>query len=117
MRKDTSLFALPPKASKGVGDRSGARGGRPAKRGNKLPAPGLTVQKAQQNHSLRKVKVNWYGNRSRELQVASARGAWSRPRGNGQSGVVPLRWVYSCDKIGRREDYFFSTDPGMTAQQ
>lgn len=109
MRKDTSLFALPAKHAK--------VGGRPAKKGDKLPAPAMTVQKAQQNHATRRVKVQWYGNRSREVELVSAAGAWYRPRGNGHSGLAPLRWVFSCDKIGKRQDYFFSTDPAMKAEQ
>jgi hypothetical protein len=98
LRSDANLYSLPPRRVKG----------------RKLPGPCETVAKAQ---SKRKIKVRWYGGSERELELLSGCGGWYNPRHGGRRSVIPLRWVYSKDSVGGREDYFYSTDPRLEPRQ
>ena len=95
---DANLYEPPPPY--------GGRG-RPRVKGAKLPAPKETVAAT----SPTKLNVAWYGGGRRDVAVVSGMGQWYK---SGE-GLVPLLWVFVHDRTGtHREDYFFSTDRGMT---
>jgi hypothetical protein len=51
------------------------------------------------------------------MEIFSGCGGWYRGRGNGKGALVPLRWVYTHDPQTAKDDWFFSTDPAMAANQ
>jgi hypothetical protein len=132
-RADTNLFALPDpaalaaaaarrrkakaKAEAEAKPKSARR--RPpytCRKGRKLPTPQETVAKATPWTRT----LAWYGNGRRDVGLVSGCGGWYRPAGRarrGRSALVPLRWVRSRDAAGGREDYFYSTDPTMSAER
>lgn len=62
----------------------------------------------------RRLNVAWYGGGRRDVAVVTATGHWYK----GGEGLVPVRWVFVHDCTGtHREEYFFTTDLGMTPQQ
>jgi hypothetical protein len=84
--------------------------GRPGVKGVKLPTPQEVVAKAQRT----RLNVAWYGGGRRAVEVVSGTGHWYQA---GQ-GLVPVRWVYVHDLSGtHRDEYFYSTDVGMTPQE
>lgn len=86
------------------------RAGRPRKRGPRLPSPEQAVRGARRQ----KLSVSWYGGQRRAVEVVTDTGYWWR----GGEGLVLVRWVYVHDLTGtHRDEYFFATDPGMTATQ
>ena len=98
---DANLYEPPPPY--------GGRG-RPRVKGAKLPAPKETVAAT----SPTKLNVAWYGGGRRDVAVVSGMGQWYK---SGE-GLVPLLWVFVHDRTGtHREDYFFSTDRGMTPRE
>jgi hypothetical protein len=98
---DANLYEPPPVV---VGKR---KGGRPRKKGAKLPTPEVTVAQAARTA----LNVPWYGGGRRDVEVVSDTGQWYK---SGE-GLVPLRWVFVHDCTGtHRDDYFFSTDPETT---
>jgi hypothetical protein len=104
---DANLHALP--------SRQRRRGcGRRQRKGRKLPRPQQVAARADRPAPF---TVRWYGNRTRPLQMRSACAGWYRGRGNGRSGLVPIRWVFAHDPCEGRDDYFYSTDPTLSPAQ
>jgi DDE superfamily endonuclease/putative transposase ISC1217 len=88
----------------------GKAAGRPRKKGRKRKSPEQVVAGSR----LRKTKVRWYGARTRQVLVCHGTGQWYK----GGHGLVPVRWVFVRDHDGtRRDEYFFTTDPTLTASQ
>jgi hypothetical protein len=86
------------------------RRGRPPQKGPKLPTPAAQVAAAPRRQRL---EVGWYGGRRRVVEVVSGGGLWYRA---GQA-LVPVCWVFVRDRQGSpRDEYFFSTDAGLSAQ-
>ena len=100
---DAALHDPPPRPR-------GKVNGRPRKKGQKRKSPQDVVAASR----LRKTKVKWYGARTRQVLVCSGTGHWYRAG----RGLVPVRWVFVRDHDGtRRDEYFFTTDPGLTASR
>ena len=99
LRIDASLFAPAPPRRPG-------QMGRPRLKGQRLPA--LKAMLADPNTVWSRVTVaEWYGGRSRELEVASGVAVWYH------SGLppAPIRWVLVRDPSGESESQaFLSTD-------
>jgi hypothetical protein len=58
--------------------------------------------------------VAWYGGGRRDVETVSGIGWWYQA---GQ-GLVQVRWVFVHDRTGtHRDEYFFTTEVGMTAQE
>ncbi|HZT82946.1 MAG TPA: transposase [Gemmataceae bacterium] len=84
--------------------------GRPRAKGAKLPAPQQVVATAGRT----RLNVAWYGGGRRDVGVVTGTGHWYKSG----KGLVPVRWVYVHDLTGtHRDEYFYSTDVAMTAQQ
>jgi hypothetical protein len=84
--------------------------GRPRVKGAKLPSPEQVVATAART----RLEVTWYGGGRRQVEVVTALGQWYKSG----VGLVPLRWVYVHDLTGtHRDDYLYSTDVTLTAQQ
>src|SRR5215469_5229521 len=87
-----------------------AGNGRPRVKGAKLPTPQEVVATTPR----RRLNVAWYGGGRRDVEVVTGSGPWYKA---GQ-GLVRVRWVYVHDLTGtHRDEYFYSTDVTMTAQQ
>jgi DDE superfamily endonuclease len=103
---DANLYAPPP------APRSARKSaGRPRVKGAKQPKPEEVVatKKRQQ-----KLNVGWYGGGRRDISVVTEMAHWYKA---GQ-GLVPVRWVYVRDRTGtHRDEYFFTTDVELTAQE
>lgn len=100
---DANLYALPPTVR-------GRKNGRPRKKGAKQPAPAMIVAKSRR----KRLKVAWYGGGRRDVAVVTGTGQWYK----GGEGLVSVRWVFVHDCTGtHREDYFFTTDLGLTPKQ
>jgi hypothetical protein len=98
-----NLYAPPPTVR-------GRQTGRPRKKGAKQPSPADVVAKARR----KRLNVAWYGGGRRDVAIVTGTGHWYK----GGEGLVPVRWVFVHDCTGtHREEYFFTTDPGMTPQQ
>jgi hypothetical protein len=101
LRKDAGLYAKPPRRKR--------RGpGRRRVIGRKLRRPAEQVAHARR----RRLKVRWYGQGKRRVSVVSGTGIWYR---HGLRAEV--RWAYVHDPVGRRTDYFYSTDAKMSARR
>jgi DDE superfamily endonuclease len=99
-----ALYALPPKTKKSKTT------GRPRVKGKKLKSPEAVVASSR----LRKTRVSWYGASKRAVQICEGRGQWYRAA----EGLVPVHWVFVRDVQGtRRDEYFFTTHNGFTAEQ
>jgi hypothetical protein len=84
--------------------------GRPPKKGPELPSPAAVVARTRRRQRL---NVGWYGGGRRDVAVVSGTGLWYR---SGE-GTVPVRWVFVQDRTGtHRDEYFFTTDQGMSPQ-
>jgi uncharacterized protein YerC len=84
--------------------------GRSRVKGEKRDTPEQAVAKATDRTRLR---VSWYGGEDRHVEVVSGTGHWYKAG----PGLVRVRWVYVHDVSGtHRDEYFYSTDEGMTAQ-
>lgn len=105
-----ALYDPPPKVVlKPNGKRPTA--GRSRVKGDKRDTPEQVVAKTKDRQRL---KVSWYGGEDRQVEVVSDTGHWYKA---GQ-GLVLLRWVYVHDLSGtHRDEYFYSTNERMTAQQ
>jgi len=100
---DANLYAPPPVVR-------GKQIGRPRKKGIKQPSPADVVAKSR----LRRLNVAWYGGGRRDVAVVTATGHWYK----GGAGLVPVRWVFVHDCTGtHRDQYFFTTNLGMTPKQ
>lgn len=100
---DANLFEPPPK-------RRGKKVGRPRVKGRSLPKP-CEVVATQKG---KKRRVRWYGGGWRNVEVITGSGCWFKSG----KGLVPIRWVFVRDLDGtHRDEYFFTTDPEMTAEE
>jgi DDE superfamily endonuclease/Archaeal putative transposase ISC1217 len=87
-----------------------AGNGRPRVKGRKLPTPQEVVATAGRT----RLNVAWYGGGRRDVEVVTGTGHWYKAG----EGLVPVRWVYVHDLTGtHRDEYFYSTDVAMTAQE
>jgi uncharacterized protein YerC len=85
-------------------------GGRPRKKGAKLPTPSEVVAQAPKRD---KLNVTWYGGGRRVVEVVTGTAQWYQ----GGEGLTPVLWVYVHDCTGtHRDDYFFTTDVSLSAQ-
>lgn len=101
---DAALYAPPPRPKKNAK-------GRPRVKGKKLPSPQEVVEKAKKR---KKLTVNWYGGRSRRVEIVTGTGHWYK---SGE-GLVEILWVFVHDLTGtHRDEYFFTTDVTQTAKQ
>lgn len=102
--RDANLYALPPK-------KRHKKGGRPRKKGHKQSSPEQVVARTKKRTRL---SVKWYGGGMRKIEIVSGLGHWFKAG----AGLVPIRWVFVHDLSGtHRDEYFFSTDPGMSPQE
>jgi len=82
--------------------------GRPRVKGPRRPKPRAAVAAAT---AFTRLEVGWYGGSRRRVEVVDGTGHWYK---TGQ-GLVPMRWVFVRDTSGtHRDEYFFTTDPGLT---
>jgi DDE superfamily endonuclease/putative transposase ISC1217 len=87
-----------------------AGSGRPRVKGRKLPTPQEVVATAEPT----RLNVAWYGGGRRDVEVVTGSGHWYKAG----EGLVPVRWVFVQDLTGtHRDEYFYSTDVTMTAQE
>ena len=87
-----------------------AGNGRPRLKGRKLPSPEEVVATAKRT----RVNVAWYGGGRRDVEVVTGTGYWYKAG----EGLVPVCWVYVHDRTGtHRDEYFYSTDVTMTAEE
>jgi DDE superfamily endonuclease len=97
---DANLVAPPPEYS---------GKGRPRVKGEDLPDPAAAVRDAPTRPTL---EVAWSGGGRRRVAVVTGTGLWYK----GGRPLVPVRWVFVHDLTGtHRDEYFFTTDPAMTA--
>jgi hypothetical protein len=81
--------------------------GRPPVKGARRPKPSQAAAAAE----LRAEEVAWYGGGERSVGIAHGTGHWYK---SGE-GLVEIAWVFVRDQTGtHRDEYFFSTDPGMS---
>jgi hypothetical protein len=87
--------------------------GRPRVKGERLPKPDAVVA-GQSPRSRSRLTVGWYGGGTRRVAVVTRTGHWYKAG----CGLVPIRWVFVEDLTGtHRQEYFFTTDPGLTPEQ
>jgi hypothetical protein len=97
---DANLFDPPP---------AYAGKGRPRVKGARLPKPRQAVGWLPERSRAR-LTVPWYGGGTREVGTATCTGHWYKSG----KGLVPVRWVFVSDREGaHRDEYLFTTDPGM----
>ena len=101
---DANLYDPPPLV---VGKKPS---GRPRRKGAKRPSPQAVVACAKRQ----RLRVSWYGGGRRRVEVVSEVGHWYKAG----EGLVAVRWVYVHDRTGtHRDDYLYSTDTTLTAQE
>jgi hypothetical protein len=101
---DASLYAAPPKSSKKLV-------GRPRVKGKKQSSPEAVVQRTKRR---KKLSVGWYGGDNRKVEIVTGTGYWYRSGG----AAVEVLWAYVHDLTGtHRDEYFYTTDVTMSAQQ
>jgi hypothetical protein len=99
LHPDANLFDPPPPY---------AGSGRPRVKGGRRQKPREAVAAAT---AFTRLEVGWYGGGKRTVQTLDGTGHWYK----GGAGLVPLRWVFVRDASGtHRDEYFFTTDPGLT---
>jgi hypothetical protein len=87
-----------------------AGNGRPRVKGGKLAIPQEVVATAERT----RLNVAWYGGGRRDVEVVTGTGHWYKAG----EGLVAVRWVYVHDLTGtHRDEYFYSTDVALTAQE
>lgn len=100
---DANLYEPPPARRRG-------QTGRPRVKGRKLPAPADVVKRSRRKC----FTVTWYGGKTRRVEIVSGTAHWYK----GGEGLVPVRWVFVHDLSGtHRDEYFYSTDPTLAADQ
>ena len=71
-------------------------------------------RKSWPRRSARGLNVAWYGGGRRDVEVVTGTGHWYKAG----EGLVAVRWVFVHDLTGtHRDEYFYSTDVTMTAQE
>lgn len=106
LRLDARLFAPAPPRQPGTN-------GRPRVKGERLPLLRDVLTTATTRWE--RVRVSgWYGEGTREIELATGTGIWHHPG----LPLVPLRWVLVRDPLGRFDPQaLLSTDLALTAQQ
>ena len=100
LHPDANLFDPPP---------TDRKPGRPRVKGDRRPKPRQTVATAK---TFVRLEVGWYGGGTRRVDTVEGTGHWYKSG----AGLVPLRWVFVRDASGtHRDEYFFTTDPGLSA--
>jgi hypothetical protein len=85
--------------------------GRPAVKGKRLAKPSAAVSAARR---LKRRTVGWYGGGTRRVETTSGTGHWFKSG----KGLVPVLWVFVRDREGtHRDEYFYTTDVGMSVEQ
>ena len=88
------------------------RRGRPRVKGQRLPKLDAVLESPQTDWQ--SVRLSWYDQRRRELEVATGTAHWYRL---GQP-VLPIRWVLVRDPKGKlRPRAYFSTQPSDSARE
>lgn len=106
LRLDARLFAPAPPRRPGTN-------GRPRLKGERLPLL-RDVLTATTTHWERVPITGWYGEGTKEIELASGTGVWHHPG----LPLVPLRWVLVRDPLGRFDPQaLLSTDLALSAQQ
>jgi hypothetical protein len=99
LHPDANLFDPPPPYS---------GKGRPRRKGARRPKPRQAVEAAK---TFDRLEVGWYGGGKRDVEILEGTGCWYKA---GEK-LVPIRWVFVRDQTGtHRDEYFFTTDPGLT---
>ena len=92
------------------GIRRSKKGGRPRTKGRRVAKPVEAIK----NSKGRRFTVNWYGGKTRRVELIWGEGHWYKAA----DGLVPVRWVFVHDLEGtHRDEYFYSTDPTMPPEQ
>jgi hypothetical protein len=100
---DANLSAPPP-------PRCGQKG-RPRVKGAKLPSPAQVVAETTKRQ---KLNVAWYGGGRRDVEVVTGMAHWYQVG----EGLTQILWLYVHDISGtHRDDYFFTTDVSLSAQE
>jgi len=82
--------------------------GRPRRKGRRRPKPRQAVAAAA---AFARLSVGRYGGGTRDVETLEGTGHWYKA---GRE-LVPLRWAFVRDAAGtHRDEYFFTTDPGLT---
>lgn len=98
LHPEANLFEPPP---------SYRGNGRPPVKGARRPKPSRAAAAA----TLRTEEVAWYGGGTRSVGIADGTGHWYKAG----EGLVEIAWAFVRDQTGtHRDEYFFSTDPGMS---
>jgi hypothetical protein len=93
--------------------RKAGTNGRPRLKGRKRAAPADVVARTPQRRRT-KASVAWYGDTQRQVQLVTGKAHWYM----GGGGLVPIRRVFVHDLDGtHRDQYFYSTDTALTAEQ
>lgn len=86
------------------------KNGRPPAKGKALPKPKDVVAKGKS----KRLRVRWYGGGRRTVEVITGKGHWYKSG----KGLVPVLWVFVRDRSGtHRDEYFFTTDTSLSAQE
>jgi hypothetical protein len=97
---DANLFNPPPPY---------AGKGRPRVKGKRLPKPRQAVAWLAERSRTR-LTVGWYGGGTRRVGVVTCSAHWYKAG----RGLIPVRWVFVCDREGtHRDEYLFTTDPKL----
>jgi hypothetical protein len=102
LRSDANLYAKPSPRT--------TPGGRPARKGRKLPSPIKQVPQLTPKTSI----IAWYGSSRRKIRHVSETGLWYSVH---QAAVVPIRWVCVLGTKGLEDAYFYSSQPNMDARR
>jgi DDE superfamily endonuclease len=101
---DAALYEPPPPRPRGAI-------GRPRGKGRKLASPQEVVASPARRTRL---TVAWYGGRTRDIEVVTGTGPWSRIG----EALVEIRWVDVHDCTGtHRGEYFFTTNRRLCPKQ
>jgi hypothetical protein len=85
--------------------------GRPRIKGQRRPKPGEAVSAARRH---KRLTVGWYGGGTRRVGALTGTGHWYKSG----KGLVPILWVFVHDREGtHRDEYFYTTDVGLSAAQ
>jgi hypothetical protein len=85
--------------------------GRPRVKGGRRPKPREAVSSARR---YKRQTVSWYGGGIRRVETVTGAGHWYK---SGE-GLVPILWVFVRDREGtHRDEYFYSTDAGLSTRQ
>jgi hypothetical protein len=102
LHPDANLFEPPP-AYTGKG--------RPRVKGDRRPKPRKAVSEARRH---KRLTVGWYGGGACRVGTVTGTGHWYK---SGE-GLVPILWVFVRDRDGtHRDEYFYTTDLGLSARQ